>query len=79
MALTDLAERTRFAIYTHFAEDGALPSRSELAEELAIGPAEYDAALAELADARHVVLTNGEIEMAHPFATRSFGFSVMGP
>ena len=79
MTLTDLAERTRFAIYTHFAAEGGLPARSDLAEELAITPEEYDAALAELAAARHVVLKDGEIEMAHPFATRSFGFSVMGP
>jgi hypothetical protein len=79
MTLTDVAERTRFAIYTHFADDGFLPSRAELAHELALTADEYAAALAELADARHVVLRGGEIEMAHPFATRSFGFSVMGP
>jgi hypothetical protein len=79
MTLTDLAERTRFAVYTHFADEGALPSRDELADELAITPEEYDAALAELAAARHLVLKDGEIAMAHPFATRSFGFSVMGP
>jgi hypothetical protein len=79
MTLTDLAERARWAIYTHFADSGFLPTRSELADELEISAEEYDAVLAELADARHVVLKNGEVEMAHPFATRSFGFSVMGP
>ncbi|MET0782247.1 MAG: organomercurial lyase [Microbacterium sp.] len=79
MTLTDLAERTRFAIYTHLAQEGALPSRRVLAEELAIAPDEYDRALGELADTRNVVLKDGEVEMAHPFATRSFGFSVMGP
>lgn len=79
MPLTDLAERTRFAIYRHFAADGALPPRRALADELSLTPGQYDAALAELAGARHVVLKDGEIEMAHPFATRSFGFSVMGP
>jgi Alkylmercury lyase len=79
MTLTDLAERTRFAIYTHLADRGALPSTRALAEELDITQDEYDAALVELAAARHIVLKDGEVEMAHPFATRSFGFSVMGP
>ena len=79
MTLSDLAERTRFAIYTHLADAGTIPSPPALAEELDITPDEYDSALSELADTRHVVLKNGEVEMAHPFATRSFGFSVMGP
>lgn len=79
MTLTDLAERARFAIYGHFADSGILPTKAQLANELELNTEEYDAVLAELADARHIVLKNGEVEMAHPFATRSFGFSVMGP
>jgi len=79
MVLTDLAERTRLAIYSYLAADGALPSREKLSQQLEITPEDYDAALAELAETRNIVLKNGEIEMAHPFATRSFGFSVMGP
>lgn len=79
MTLTPVAERVRHRIYVHFAESGVVPSHHALAKELALTAAEYRTALAEVADARHVVLRNGEIEMAHPFATRSFGFSVMGP
>ena len=44
-ALTDLAERTRFAIYTHFATDGTLPSREEFTRQLDITSEDYDAAL----------------------------------
>lgn len=79
MPISDLAERTRFAIYSHLADDGRVPAREQLARQLKITPEAYDTALAELADSRNVVLRNGEIEMAHPFATRSFGFSVMAP
>lgn len=79
MGLTPTAERARHRIYTHFAESGDVPSHEALAEELGLTDAEYREALAELVAARHVVLRGGEIEMAHPFATRSFGFSVMGP
>lgn len=79
MTLTDVAERTRVAIYTSLAGTGAVPSREALVAELGIPLEEYEAALSELADTRNVVLTGGEVEMAHPFATRSFGFSVMGP
>ncbi|EIV92764.1 organomercurial lyase [Frankia sp. QA3] len=78
MTLSELAERTRFAIYTRLAADGALPPREELARQLDVTPQDYDAALTELAQTRNVVLKDGEVEMAHPFATRSFGFSVMG-
>jgi hypothetical protein len=79
MTLTDVAERTRMAIYAHLATHGALPSGEALAAQLGITLASYETALVELAKTRHVVLKDGEVEMAHPFATRSFGFSVMGP
>lgn len=79
MNLTATAERARHTIYTHLASHGALPSHPDLMNELGIAADEYQDALVELADARHIVLADGEIEMAHPFATRSFRFSVMGP
>lgn len=79
MTLTDTAERARYALYIHLAESGTIPSSGAMARQLGITPGRYRAALAELADTRHVVLNNGQVEMAHPFATRSFGFSVMGP
>ncbi|WP_092558341.1 organomercurial lyase [Herbiconiux ginsengi] len=77
--LTDLSERTRFAIYTHLARHGALPDPEQLARNVGITGDEYQQVLVELAETRNVVLSDGDIEMAHPFATRSFGFSVMGP
>ncbi|MET0954977.1 MAG: organomercurial lyase [Cryobacterium sp.] len=79
MTISAAAESIRVAIYRALAADGRLPARSELPVVLGVTEPELDAALAELADAHHVVLRGGEIEMAHPFATRSFGFSVMGP
>jgi Alkylmercury lyase len=79
MTLTETAERTRHALYTHLAESGTLPAREVLARHLGLALADYDKALAELAQTRNVVLKDGQVEMAHPFATRTFGFSVMGP
>lgn len=79
MALTETAERARHAIYTHLARSGTLPAADALAAVLGLTDTAYSAALRELADARHIVLRDGAVEMAHPFATRSFGFSVMGP
>lgn len=79
MALSDPAERTRLAIYRNLAASGTLPSGESIAAQAGVTSAEYDLALAELAATRNVVLKDGEVEMAHPFATRSFGFSVMGP
>jgi hypothetical protein len=79
MTLTDLAEHTRHAIYTCLAWSGALPARESFARRLGITLEAYDSALAELARTRNIVLKDREVEMAHPFATRSFGFSVMGP
>lgn len=78
MTLTDTAERVRHAIYTRLAATGTSPSHEELATELGVDPAAYQQSLRELAQTRNLVLKNGQVEMAHPFATRSFGFSVMG-
>lgn len=77
MPVSDAAEALRFAIYHHLARDGALPSHDVLAAGLGMDEGGYRAALGELTEARHVVLRDGEVDMAHPFATRSFGFSVM--
>jgi hypothetical protein len=71
-------EDLRLAIYRSFASTGRAPTPAELAAQ---GWDERATAsgLAELAAARHVVLgANGEIVMAHPFATVPLGFSVMG-
>jgi hypothetical protein len=77
--LSASAESVRIAMYLEFAEHGGPPARSALATSLGFSDDEYDEALDELVRSRNVVLRDDQIEMAHPFATRSFGFSVMGP
>ncbi|MFF2372157.1 organomercurial lyase [Agromyces sp. NPDC058110] len=78
MTLSTDAERVRLEVYRTLARDGVLPGNDVLAGRLALAPATFRAALEEVAAARHVILKDGDrIEMAHPFATRSFRFSVM--
>jgi hypothetical protein len=73
------AELVRRTVYRHLASSGLEPTRAELAEELALDARQVDQAFAALADAHHLVLdADGGIVLAHPFATRNFGFSVMG-
>lgn len=79
MPITELAERTRIALYTRLAQAGTAPSTNALAVAVSATTGELAAAMAELADARHVVFHDGRLVLAHPFATRSFRFSVMGP
>jgi hypothetical protein len=80
MPLSDLAERTRIAIYSRLADTGTAPDRSALTIALAVEADALDHALTELADAHHLVLDDARgVMLAHPFATRSFRFSVMGP
>ena len=76
-ASIDDLESRRVALYRQFADHGRVLTRRELAHEWSLSLAEVDAVLASLAQARHVVLdSDGEIELAHPFASRDFGFSV---
>lgn len=77
MVLSPVAERTRIAIYTRLARTGAAPSIDELVTAIHAHASVVRDALTELADAHHLVLRDGRIELAHPFATRSFRFSVM--
>ena len=79
MPLSELAESTRITLYRHLAETGDAPPRADLAERVGVTTDDIDAAMRELADAHHVLLEEGEVVLAHPFATRSFRFSVMGP
>lgn len=77
--MTECDEAVRLAIYRGFAESGSAPTRAQLMELLDLSEEEADAALGALAASRHLVLdADGEIVLAHPFATRGFGFSVMG-
>jgi hypothetical protein len=72
-------ERIRLAIYRRFASTGLSSNRSQVAELTGLDRETVDAAFAALAGARHLVLdADGEIVLAHPFASRDFHFSVKG-
>jgi len=79
MPLTDLAERARVALYRQLADTGTAPDSEAMVERLHVSPDSLDAAMDELIKDRHIVVRDGRLVLAHPFATRSFGFSVMGP
>ncbi|WP_270352832.1 organomercurial lyase [Microbacterium testaceum] len=79
MPLSDTAERTRVTLYRHFADTGRALDPAGLATATGRPIDEVRADLSELAAARHIVLAGEEVVLAHPFASRSFRFSVMGP
>jgi hypothetical protein len=71
------AETLRLRIYRQLADEGRVYSIALLAADLGEDQAATTAALDDLARRRHVVLdAEGAIVLAHPFATRDFGFSV---
>ena len=77
--MTDRNETVRLAIYSGLAGTGRLPSEAELVEETGLSAPELAEAMEELAASRHLVFDDEHrIVLAHPFATRSFAFSVMG-
>lgn len=71
-------EAVRLAVYRAYVADGRPPSVEEMAVELALSAEDVRGSLQALHDARHVVLRDGDIAMAHPFASIPLGFSVMG-
>jgi hypothetical protein len=72
-------EAVRLAVYRALAETGAVPGRAALARQFEAPVEVVDAAVARLAADRHLVLDDaGRVVLAHPFATVSFGFVVMG-
>ncbi len=72
-------EALRLAVYRGFAADGRSPSVETLAAAAGASTDEVAAGLRSLADARHLAFDpDGSIALAHPFAGRSFGFSVLG-
>ncbi|KQR96958.1 MAG: hypothetical protein J0I33_05665 [Microbacterium ginsengisoli] len=77
MPISDLAERIRITLYRHLATTGRSLDARQLAAAVKATPDEARAALVELADSHHLVLQNGDVVLAHPFASRSFRFSVM--
>jgi hypothetical protein len=71
------AESLRLRLYGQLADEGRVDSIAALAADLDESEAAVRAALHDLAERRHVVLDDEDgIELAHPFATRDFGFSV---
>lgn len=72
-------EDVRLAVYGSFARTGQVPSAAGIAYRLDSHGDEVSAALAELAEQRHLALDDaGQITLAHPFSSIPMGFSVMG-
>jgi hypothetical protein len=69
-----MIEDLRLCIYESLARTGRMPDAAALR---AIAGDQLAEALATLASQRHLALEHGDVALAHPFATRSFGFSVM--
>jgi hypothetical protein len=70
-------ESLRLAVYRSLAETGRVPDGRSLADMSGVAEADLPAGLRALHDQRHLVLgPGGTIELAHPFGTRDFGFSV---
>src|SRR6478672_9501267 len=71
-------EDVRLAVYRAFAGTGSAPNVVALADLIGVAPEDVRASLARLHEARHVVLVDEAVLMAHPFASIPLGFSVMG-
>lgn len=71
-------EDLRLAVYHHLAGTGRAPVNAALAVVFDVEEDEIVAGLEALDEERHLVLRDGRIVMAHPFATIPLGFSVMG-
>ena len=76
MAVDD--EHVRLAIYRSFVTSGTAPDVATLAATLRTDLADVGQRIQRLAEARHVVLEDGRIVMAHPFSAIPLGFVVMG-
>jgi len=71
------AEELRVRLYRQLATEGLAATSDQIAAEYGITPEEAAAAFVALHHDRHLVLDEeGRIELAHPFGTRDFGFSV---
>jgi hypothetical protein len=76
--LDENLERLRLAVYREFAATGRAPTIEALSAGLGRSNADVADGLDALAEAHHLVLRDGQIVLAHPFASTNFGFSVMG-
>ncbi len=71
-------EDVRLAVLEAFAREGRLPAHPRLAAAAGTTVTGLQDALGRLSAARHLVLRDGAVVMAHPFAAVPLGFSVMG-
>lgn len=78
MTLAESLEQLRLAVYREFAATGRPPSVPALAAAVGQTEGAVVEGLEQLAEAHHLVLRDGVIVLAHPFASTNFGFSVMG-
>ena len=66
-------------MYGGYVDDGRPPTVETMATALGLGAGDVHESLAGLDEARHIVLNaDGDIVMAHPFASVPLGFSEMG-
>lgn len=71
-------EHVRVAVYRIFATTGAVPPTDQLARALDTDTDDVRDRLRRLAAARHLVLDDDRIVMAHPFSAVALGFAVIG-
>jgi hypothetical protein len=75
----DVVEDLRLLVYSQLASRGRVEAADDLAAVLHLTPKQVANGLRALHTTRDLVLDDsGGIVLAHPFATRNFGFSVMG-
>jgi hypothetical protein len=78
MPIDEALEGLRLAVYREFAATGRAPTIPALAATTGQAESAVADGLEALAEAHHLVLREGVIVLAHPFASVNFGFSVMG-
>lgn len=76
--MTDRVETLRLAVYRILAATGRAPDHRQLATATGTDLRAVRDGLRRLAEARHVVLSDDAIVLAHPFAAIPLGFAVMG-
>ncbi|MGW5150506.1 organomercurial lyase [Rhodococcus koreensis] len=77
--IATLTEDLRLEIYGQLTSSGSVEDRDHLAARLGVPRAMVDDGLTRLHTSRDLALgDDGEIVLAHPFATRNFGYAVMG-
>lgn len=76
--MKNVDEDVRVAVYARLSTTGLEPTVAELAADTGLDVSAVAASLDRLHGSRDLVLRDGHIVMAHPFATIPLGFSVMG-